>query len=393
MEGYLKSRASSKGYGEKDFPHLCFGEGNIKGRVTPPLKERSDAVGVRVPLPAYKNHRMKKEKEIVKKRTLFLEPFYDWEEEGVFNPTAIHIKDSIYLIYRGIKCENYSRLGCAEVKKDYIERNEKPLLTSTEEYEKQGIEDPRITFLENKYYILYTAFDGKCARVAVAESENFTEFRKLGIISPNLTFLEAIRTTNSERYKRLWTQQLLDLKENITIWDKDACLFPKKINGYYAMLHRLEPDIQIVYFENFFQLKDKEFWEDYFMDIEKNIVMKPKLWWEKRKIGAGTVPIETEEGWLLLYHGVDKNNIYRAGAALLDLKKPEKEIARLSLPLFSPQYHWEKTGNVSNVVFPTGGVIYNNSLFIYYGCADKRIGFAEISLKKLLTELLKEKKN
>ena len=71
----------------------------------------------------------------------------------------------------------------------------------------------------------------------------------------------------------------------------------------------------------------------------------------------------------------------------------EKEIARLSLPLFSPQYHWEKTGNVSNVVFPTGTVIYNNSLFIYYGCADKRIGFAEISLKKLLTELLKEKKN
>ena len=160
-----------------------------------------------------------------------------------------------------------------------------------------------------------------------------------------------------------------------------------------AKLLSNQPDIQIVYFENFFQLKDKEFWENYFMDIEKNIVMKPKLWWEKRKIGAGTVPIETEEGWLLLYHGVDENNIYRAGAALLDLKKPEKEIARLSLPLFSPQYHWEKTGNVSNVVFPTGAVINNNSLFIYYGCADKRIGFAEISLKKLLTELLKEKKN
>jgi predicted GH43/DUF377 family glycosyl hydrolase len=236
--------------------------------------------------------------------------------------------------------------------------------------------------------LTYTAYDGKNARIAVAESENLLNFRKLGIISPNLTFLEAINITETDRYKNFWKKQIQEKGENIIIWDKDGCLFPEKINGKYALLHRIEPDIQIVYFEDFFELKHKDFWEEYFRKLEEKIVMKPKYKWEEEKIGAGAPPIKTDFGWLLLYHGVDKNRIYRAGLSLLDIENPNKEIARLQFPLFEPYYEWERNGNVPNVVFPTGAFIKDEILYIFYGCADKRIGFAEVELKEII-KLLK----
>lgn len=350
---------------------------------------------------------MEEKREKIKvKRNLLLEPCFEWENEGIFNPTAVLHQGKIHIIYRGITCENYSRLGYAQIKNTSIERKEFPLLSPTEHYEKQGMEDPRVTFLRDgdlhtnignsvktdKFYLLYTAFDGKHARIGAAESENLLDFKKIGIISPNITFFEAIQLTKSFRYKKLWTQQLLAKGEDITIWDKDGCLFPEKVQGKYAMLHRLDPDIQIVYFNDFFELKNKEFWEEYFSNIENKIVMQPEYSWEEKKVGAGPSPIKTKYGWLLLYHGVDRNNVYRAGVSLLDGDKPEREIVKLPLPLFEPSHKWEKAGNVPNVIFPTGAVVNDNLLTIFYGCSDIRIGFAEIFLEELLELLMKEKR-
>jgi predicted GH43/DUF377 family glycosyl hydrolase len=318
------------------------------------------------------------------KRIKLYEGCFEWEKEGVFNPGVIVENNQVHIIYRAIRCENYSRLGYLKLKSGKeIEKYEYPIITPTEDYEKQGVEDPRITKIENTYFLTYTAYDGKNARIAVAESENMINFRKLGIISPNLTFLEALNITGTDRYKNFWRKYIEEKGENIIMWDKDGCLFPEKINGKYALLHRIEPDIQIVYFEDFFELKDKEFWVEYFRKIEEKIVMKPKYKWEEEKIGSGAPPIKTDYGWLLIYHGVDKNRVYRAGLSLLDIENPAKEIARLPFPLFEPYYEWEKNGNVPNVVFPTGAFIKDGVLYIFYGCADKRIGYAEIELNKI----------
>ena len=112
---------------------------------------------------------------------------------------------------------------------------------------------------------------------------------------------------------------------------------------------------------------------------------------ESSYIGGGCPPIETEYGWLLIYHGVEKTsrgNVYSACAALLDLDNPLKEITRLPFPLFSPEYEWELKGEVNNVVFPTGTALFGNTLFIYYGAADTHIACASVCLSALLTELL-----
>jgi predicted GH43/DUF377 family glycosyl hydrolase len=107
-------------------------------------------------------------------------------------------------------------------------------------------------------------------------------------------------------------------------------------------------------------------------------------------IGGGCPPIETEAGWLLIYHGVHdtvKGYVYTACAALLDLNDPGKEIARLPYPLFFPDQEWEINGEVNNVCFPTGTILEENTLYIYYGAADEHIAVASVQLNELLDEL------
>ena len=112
---------------------------------------------------------------------------------------------------------------------------------------------------------------------------------------------------------------------------------------------------------------------------------------ESKYIGGGCPPIETEQGWLVIYHGVeetDKGLVYSACAALLDLDDPSLEIARLPYALFSPEHDWELNGKVNNVVFPTGTSLFGDTLYIYYGAADEQIACASLSLSALISELL-----
>jgi len=113
-------------------------------------------------------------------------------------------------------------------------------------------------------------------------------------------------------------------------------------------------------------------------------------------IGGGCPPIETKEGWLIIYHGVYdtvKGYIYTACAALLDLENPSKLIARLTYPLFKPEHSWEVRGEVNNVCFPTGAIVREGQLYIYYGAADERIGCASINMSDLIIELLQNKES
>jgi predicted GH43/DUF377 family glycosyl hydrolase len=133
------------------------------------------------------------------------------------------------------------------------------------------------------------------------------------------------------------------------------------------------------------------FWDQYFENLDENIVFNPVFTHESAYIGGGCPPIETEAGWILIYHGVehsDKGEVYSACAALLDKDNPSRLIARLPYALFSPKYDWELKGEVNNVVFPTGTALFGNTLFIYYGAADTVIASASVNLNNLVSELL-----
>lgn len=178
------------------------------------------------------------------------------------------------------------------------------------------------------------------------------------------------------------------------VWDKNVIFFPRKINNKFYFMHRIRPEIEIVVaIDNLTDLTP-EFWKNYFLNFSDFVLLSPKFDHEISYIGGGCPPIETEFGWLLIYHGVKdslKGYVYSACAALLDLENPQKEIARLPYPLFKPEYVWELKGEVNNVCFPTGAVVFDDLLYIYYGAADERIASASVLLSELLKELLNHK--
>ena len=300
-----------------------------------------------------------------KKSGIVMKPLKDhFGSFARFNPGVL-LKDGIvHMLYRATNSdikdrENYiSFIGYAKFDiytNILYDSNEKVIYPTLPE-EIKGCEDPRIIEFENSFYVFYTAYDGKKARVAIAKTDNFIEYTKLGVI-------------------------------NNCFWDKDAFIFPERIGGKIAYLHRVEPNIQLDYFESFDQLLSINSWLNYEEKIESSTIMKPNYFWETLKIGGSVPPIKTEKGWLLLYHAVDEKLVYRGSVALLDLKNPSKVLARIPYPLLEPEEEYELIGDVNNVVFPEGGYIHNDELHIYYGAADKYIALARIGIDELFDEL------
>ncbi len=323
----------------------------------------------------------------------------EFENEGVLNPAAIREGDNVHMYYRAVRTGNYSSIGYCRLDGPLTisERWDRPILIPEFEYEKQGIEDPRIVKIDDLYYLTYTAYDGLNAQGALATSKDLFHFEKQGIIVPSITYSEFAKLVGEsgkvkENYYRdhKFYRQDYD-PEKILLWDKNVVFFPRKINGNFAFLHRIRPGIQLVSVKS---LKDltKEFWHDYFVNMQDHIVLEPIYEHESRYTGSGCAPIETEHGWLLIYHGAeetDKGLVYSAcAAALMDLNDPLKEIARLPYALFSPEFDWELKGDVNNVVFPTGSALFGDTLYIYYGAADSHIACASLSISALLNELL-----
>lgn len=314
---------------------------------------------------------------------LAADPDRPWESGAVFNCGASVDKDGkIYLLYRAIPAtytrrpdggyDNYiSSIGCA-VSEDGIHftRFDRPVIEPSADYDQLGCEDPRITQLEiagkPSYLITYTAlatpaFGNGEWRVALASTEDFCSYHKHGVVIPGVK-------------------------------DKDAVIFPKRIERQIIMLHRIEPNIQIVRFDSLEQLTtpNESFWSAHMASLDKFTLMKPLYEWESEKIGAGPPPLQTSEGWLLIYHGVGKSShglVYRAGIALLDLEDPGRVIARSPQPILVPEQDYEKMGDVSNVVFPEGVVLRDGTLFVYYGGADKTCCLATVKLADMLDYL------
>ncbi|AEE53504.1 pesticidal protein Cry7Aa [Haliscomenobacter hydrossis] len=322
-----------------------------------------------------------------------------FENEGVLNPAAIREGDFVHLFYRAVSKGNHSSVGYCKLKGPLTvqDRSTTPLLVPEFDYELQGMEDPRIVKIDDLYYLSYTAYDGLNALGALAISTDLQHFEKQGLIVPQITYedfnrLAEIKGLINEKYLR-YNEHKRDFEppgKKAYLWDKNLIFFPRRINSKLCFLHRIKPDIQILVSIDHLQELNPEFWQNYFLHFDECIVLAPKYAHEVSYIGGGCPPIETEKGWILIYHGVCdtlKGYVYSACAALLDLEDPRKEIARLPYPLFKPEFEWELKGEVNNVCFPTGAALFDDRLYIYYGAADERIACASVSLPELLAEL------
>lgn len=292
---------------------------------------------------------MIKLRRLQKEPILFPRKENNWEAAAVFNCAAIFDNGLVHIIYRasdiapnGKEGPYINRLGYA-VSKDGIHFNrlEQPILTNDVPQESRGAEDPRIVKIDDTFYMIYTGYNDKNFRICLASSKNLIDWERHGIVldEPN----------------------------------KDASLFPEKINGRYVIFHRREPDIWIAYSE------DLQTWYDH------QKIMQPVLDsnWENHKIGIAGPPIKTEQGWLLIYHGVNKNRVYSLGIALLDKKDLSKVIARQAEPILEPELEWEINGCVPNVVFSCGQVEIDDKILVYYAGADTVIGVAELQKKDI----------
>ena len=216
--------------------------------------------------------------------------------------------------------------------------------------ESWGIEDCRITQIENTFYITYSAVSSKGVAVGLLSTEDFETYNREGIILP---------------------------PEN-----KDVVLFPEKINGQYYMLHRPVPG----------SIGASEMWIASSSDLKswgnhQYLMGRREGHFDSKKIGGGTVPIKTDQGWLAFYHGVDENEKYCMAAVLMDLNDPSKVIARSTQPVLEPEAGYEKDGFFGNVVFSCGTIVEKGTVKMYYGAADEMMACAEFSLQEVLEEL------
>lgn len=345
---------------------------------------------------------------IQNKTQLITKTKHGFENEGAFNPAVFKDPDSdtVHVFYRAVRTGNYSSIGYCRLAGPTVieERHDKPLIFPERAYESQGIEDPRIAKIKDTFYLTYSAYDNINVLGAYATSKNLKEFHKQGILTAKFTYREykhLIECSNGLSEKYLFHYKIFkehglgpEVASKLLVWDKNLMFFPRKINGNFALLHRIHPGIQLVQFHSFEEL-NADFWKHYFIKLSDHIIMDPELQHESSHIGGGCPPIETEHGWLIIYHTTEdtpKGYIYHASAALLDLDNPLQEIARLSYPLISPELPWEKEGYVNNVIFPTGTALFGNDLYIYYGAADESVGVAKVNLNELLDELLKSKR-
>jgi len=216
--------------------------------------------------------------------------------------------------------------------------------------------DPRIAFLDGKYYITWChGYHGPCIGLGV--TEDFERFDHLEIALPP--------------------------------FNRNAVLFPRKINGEYAMLHRPSDNGHTPFGDIFLcYSRDLTYWGKH------RFVMGTRDGWQSTKIGAGPVPIETPEGWVLIYHGVltsCNGFVYSTGAALLDLDQPWKVIHRTRRYILAPTEFYECTGDVANVTFPVSAIHYpeTDELRVYYGAADTHVCLATTTLSDLV-QFIKE---
>ncbi len=227
---------------------------------------------------------------------------------------------------------------------------EQPAMAPANVYEMYGIEDPRIVFIDKKYYIAYSAVSPLGSMIALASTTHFKKYHRHGVIlCPD---------------------------------NRDVEIFPQKINGRYYALHR----------PNSGEYGKREIWLAESTDLvhwgnHRRVMGTREGYWDNGRVGGSAIPIKTGQGWLEIYHGADRNNRYCLGAVLLDAKSPWQVLQRSKKPIIEPEADYELNGFFGNVIFNCGVLAENDMIKIYYGAADTCICYAEIPLTDVMKNL------
>lgn len=280
---------------------------------------------------------------------------------SVFNPAATRFQDETLLLVRLEDRTGRSTLVVATSKNGVDKWNidwGRQLAPELDSFnERWGVEDPRITLVGDDYYVVYTGFGVGGPMVCLARTRDFVEFERLGVVqAPE---------------------------------DKDAALFPRTFDGRWALIHRPAPASPGL---------GAHIWLSRSPDLRHwgagQILLHARRggWWDANKIGLGPPPLETQHGWLICYHGVRttaSGSIYRLGLAMLDIDDPCKVLMRGDEWVFGPAAHYERSGDVPDVVFPCGWILEDDgdTLQMYYGAADTSVCLATASLAELIAQL------
>ncbi len=300
--------------------------------------------------------------------------------KATFNPGAIYADHRVHLLYRAIGGDDVSVLGYAASGDgvNVTERLDRPAYIPTIRKKPAGepvpapayssgggwnggCEDPRLTLLGDTVYLMYTAFDG------------------WGSIRIALTSMDL-----ADFLKKDWQWKKPTLISPPGEIHKNWVLFPEKINGKFAVLHSISPNILIDYFDTLEELEPEEIY------IKSKYDRRAETGtWDNWIRGAGPPPLRTRLGWLLFYHAMDMRdpNRYKVGAMILDEKDPTKVLYRSKVPVLEPDAYYENNGFKAGVVYSCGAVVKDGELFVYYGGADSVVCVAMAKLDTFLEEL------
>jgi len=326
-----------------------------------------------------------------------------WESKKLYNPGAVFHNGEYHLFYRAVGSgTNWeSAIGHA-ISKDgeNFERFDKPLLSGVGEFEKRGLEDPRITKVGDTFYMMYAAYDDITPRLTIAISKDLITWAKREPVFSNWNFQKAggVRTKWDENGKTF-------IKPKLTEWSKSGGIFPEKIDGKFWMLFG---EYQIWFATS----KDGIKWTG-----DQTPFLNPRKgdFFDNTFVEMGPPPIKTKDGWLVLYHGINDAHWYQIGFLLLDLDNPRKILFRTEKPIFKPEKEYEMSGIVDvlpggfevmqkmseeelkdflakhdakgtmpKVTFCCGATVIDDELRIFYGASDSVICTAVANIDDIL---------
>ncbi len=302
------------------------------------------------------------------------DPNHLWEHDGAFNGCVVFAEGKYHMVYRAYSAQTQqngvqtqvSSIGYAQSDDGIHFSEHKQIIIPTEDWEIYGCEDPRITYMDGKFYIIYTAlsvypFAAYGIKLAVAITTDFQNFEK-----------HPVTTFNS----------------------KAMGLFPEKINGKMAALLTMHTDlppakIALAVFDKPEDLWSQQYWTQWYENANEHIIHLLRD--ARDQVELGAPPLKTEHGWLVIYSYIrnymSNEKIFGIEAVLLNLNDPRKVIGRTALPILTPEEPYELEGIVPQVVFPSGALIKDDLLYVYYGAADTRVALATMHLASLLDQL------
>ena len=317
-------------------------------------------------------------------------PERGWESLITCNPGVIYSDGKFIMLYRaaGNDEQHVIRFGLAESADGFhFERmSDKPVFSPSDSGPDSGcVEDPRIIKLDDEFYVTY-------AYRAVSPGRYWT-FPHDVVITPRCgpdaprAYRENLGNTGLALTRDFHHFQRLGRLTSPVLDDRDVMFFPEKIKGKYCMIHRPKE-----YIGEKYGVKYPSIWLKYSDDLldwdskDSSLLLTGIDGTWEEKIGGSAPPLRTKDGWLMLYHGVGHGGTghYSVGAVLLDLDNPQKVIGRTAEPILEPEEEYETKGMYDGCVFPTGNVILGDTLYVYYGAADKYVGVATCSVNELI---------